>query len=404
MYYTPYTDSGLGVEMKRSIRSLAGLAIAAQVAFVASWIVAGTLQPHYSGTASGVSALAAHGVRDPWIAIAAYVLLGLGVAALAPGLWATLPRRRATGVAAGLFVLAGAGFVVAGLARLDCDLSQAACNARFDAGRLSWPTSLHLWAGLVTEAALVLTPFALARALWPSPVAALALAAGATGVAIGVAAWMSYGAGAPDGVVERIELGVTHLWVVIVAAGILYETRPAPKLSAPAALRPRDFFGSAWSGEGVALGVPARLWRPFAPRFALTRETTWHSEEVALVRDRAVLSNGRVEERLRYARFVDPSHLHVSADDMPDGADVTIDERGYQVAPYRVLLPVGPARFILKSRDQATLERDGTLRYIARLTWHRLPIARLEMRARPVDTVPPAGASAHQPGGERVQL
>jgi len=376
--------------MKRWIRSLAWFAVAAQAVFVAAWIAAGALQPHYSASDSGVSALAAHGMRDPWIAMAGFAVLGLGVAALAPGLRAVLPRRRAAAVAAGLFVIAGAGFVVAGLSRLDCDLSQAACSARFDAGRLSWHTSLHLWAGLVTELALVLTPFALARALWPSPVGVLALTSGTTGVAIGVAALILHGAGAPDGVVERIELAFTHVWVVIVAAGILHETRGMPKLSAPAALRPRDFFGSAWSGEGVALGVPALLWRRLGPRFTLTRETTWHSEQIAVVRDRAVLSNGRVEERLRYARFVDPSHIHVSSDDMPDGAEVTIDEDGYRSAPYRVLAPVGPLRFILRSRDQATVESDGTLFYIARLSWHGLPVARLEMRARAVDTTPPA--------------
>ena len=376
--------------MKRSIRSLAWFAIAAQAVFVAAWIVAGALQPHYSASDSGVSALAAHGMRDPWIAMAGFVVLGLGVAALAPGLRAVLPRRRRQPPRGGLFVIAGAGFVVAGLSRLDCDLSQAACNARFDAGSLSWHTSLHVWAGVATEVALVLTPFALAYVLWPSPVGVLALTCGTTGITIGVAGVILHGAGAPDGVVERIELAFTHAWVVIVAAGILYETRRAPKLSAPAALRPRDFFGSAWSGEGVALGVPAFLWRRFGPRFTLTRETTWHSEQVALVRDRAVLSNGRVEERVRYARFVDPSHIHVSSDDMPDGAEVTIDEEGYRISPYRVLAPVGPLRFILRSRDQASVEPDGTLHYIARLSWYGLPVARLEMRARAVDTTPPA--------------
>src|SRR5712691_8410032 len=179
--------------MRRWIRSLAWFAIAAQAVFVVAWIVAGALQPHYSGSASGVSALAAHGMRHPWIAMAAFVALGLGVAALAPGLRAVLPRRRAAAIAIGLFVLAGAGFVAIGLARVDCDLSLAACSARFDAGELSWQTSLHLWAGLITQAALLLTPFALARALWPSPVGALSLACGVAGVAIAVGSLILYG-------------------------------------------------------------------------------------------------------------------------------------------------------------------------------------------------------------------
>ncbi len=372
--------------MRRSIRSLAWFAVAAQPAFVASWLVAGALQPRYSGSDSGVSALAARGAHHPWIAMIGFVVLGLGVAALAPALRALLPRPGAPAV---LFLVAGASIAVVGLSRLDCDVSHAACRARLDAGALSWHTSLHVWSGVVMRIALVLTPFALARSLWPSPSGALALLGGAIGLAVSAVALILYGAGAPDGVVERIELAIVHLWVVVVAGGILYETRGAPKLSAPAALRPRDFFGRAWIGEGVVLGVPAFLWRPIAPRFTVTRQTTWHSDDVALVRDRAELANGRVEERLRFARFVDPSHIHVSEDDMPDGADVSIGEQGYQVAPYRVLAPVGPARFMLTSRDQATVEPDGTLRYITRLSWHSLPVARLEMRARPIDTTPP---------------
>jgi hypothetical protein len=299
-----------------------------------------------------------------------------------------LARRRATTVAAGLFVLAGLSIVVIGLARPDCNLSQAACDARLDASKLSWHTDVHVWAGLVMRLALILTPFALARALWPSPTAALALLSGGIGLAICAVALVLYGAGAPDGLVERIELVVVNLWVVIVAVGILYETRPAPKLSAPAALRPRDFFGSAWSGEGIALGIPALLSRPFGAHFTLSRETTWLSDEVALVRDRAVFSNGRLEERLRYARFVDPSHIHVSSDDMPNGTDVTITDEGYQVAPYRLLVPIGPLGFMVRARDQATVEHDGTLKYVVRVNWHGLPVARVEMRARPVDTEP----------------
>ena len=53
-----------------------------------------------------------------------------------------------------------------------------------------------------------------------------------------------------------------------------------------------------------------------------------------------------------------------------------------------MLVAVGPVRFMLTSRDQATVEHDGTLEYVVRLSWHGLPVARVEMRARPVDTEP----------------
>jgi hypothetical protein len=41
---------------------------------------------------------------------------------------------------------------------------------------------------------------------------------------------------------------------------------------------------------------------------------------------------------------------------------------------------------MLRSRDQATIEPDGTLHYVARLRWHGLPVASLDMRAHAVDT------------------
>jgi hypothetical membrane protein len=380
------------------VRALAVLAIAVHPLFIAAWVVSEARQPRYSPLRSGVSDLAAQTARSPWIEIAALVALGLAFAALGAGLRGVLPAGRAGTLAAALFLVVGIGFVIAGSFRLDCDLGQAGCMARYNAGALSWHTDVHLWAGVVTQVALVLTPFAIGWALWPSPVAVAALLAGVFGVEIGLAGAVvhaSTGSGG-DGLSERIQLVMAQTWAVLVAAGVLYETRRPPRLSRAAPLRPKDFFGSSWTGEGVAVGIPAFLWRPFGPRFALSRGTTWISEDVAIVRDRAVLRNGRVEERIRYARFTDPAHIHVTADDMPDGADIEIDEQGYRIAPHRVLAPIGPMRVILTSHDQATVERDGTLRYVCRLRWHGLPVARLEMRARPIDTGPatPVGPAA----------
>jgi hypothetical protein len=381
--------------MKTVIRSLAIGAIAAQVAFVASWIVAAALTPGYSHADSGVSALAAHGMPHPWIVMAGLALLGLSALALAPGVRSVLPPRRSATVAAVLFAIVGLGFMVTAFSRLDCDLAQHACSTRFDDGELTWHTSLHLWAGLVVSVALVGTALALARALWPSPAGALALLAGIEGAAILIIAFVLYDAtGAPDGIVDRVQLLAAQLWLVIVAVGILHETRGAPRLAEPTPLRPRDFFGSSWAGEGQVQPWPYVAW---GPRFAFTRSTTWKSEDVGVVRDRATFGNGRVEERLRFARIVDPAHIHVTSDDIPDGVEVIIDEDGYRTAPYRVLMPVGPLRFMVSCRDETWLEPDGSLTYRVHARWHGLPVGRLDMRGHPTEDAPVGAARAEEP-------
>jgi hypothetical protein len=365
------------------IRSLAWLAVAAQAVFVASWLVAGALQPGYSHADSYVSALAAPVARHPWIVMAGLAVYGLSAWAVAIGLRPVLPDRTASRVAVALFAVVGAAVVVAAFAQPDCNPTLRSCSE-----------SVHGWAAFVARLALVATPFALARALWPSPTAALALLAGGAGLAIGV---LGLVAGGPDGTTERAELFAGQLWLIIVAAGILHETRPAPRFSAPAALRPRDFFGSTWQGEGRLRPFPSALSGALAPAVTVSRTTTWKSEDIGLVRDRMEFRSGRVEERLRFAHLVDPSHIHVTADDMPDGADLRLDEDGVRMAPFRLAVPVGPIRFVVRCHPQARVEPDGTLVYDVPVRWHGLPVARAELRARPVDTTAAperAGATA----------
>jgi hypothetical protein len=101
-----------------------------------------------------------------------------------------------------------------------------------------------------------------------------------------------------------------------------------------------------------------------------------------------------VEEQLRFAHFTDPSHIHVTSDDLPDGVDVIIDEAGYRTAPYRGIVPVGPLRLIVNCRDETKLEPDGSLTYRVYATWHGWPVGRLDMRGRPVEDTPLAHARA----------
>jgi hypothetical protein len=63
--------------------------------------------------------------------------------------------------------------------------------------------------------------------------------------------------------------------------------------------------------------------------------------------------------------------------------------------PYRVAIPVGPVHFGLKVRDSATVE-DGTLINRLKISWFGLPVARVELRARPA-TCSPASSERRAP-------
>jgi hypothetical protein len=369
----------------RAARRLAWLAIAAQAVFVAAWVLAGALEPGYSHLDQAFSELGARDARHPAITNAAYVVMGLALVGLAPALAAVLPRRRAASVAAALFALSGVAFVAVALLPLDCGLTvDRACVDAWEAGELSWRTTAHLWAGLAFDAAFVLTPFAVAWALWPRHSALLAILAAAAALPILVGAlFAGEAAGVGEGLAQRLGFAGVHAWVVLVAAGILSSTRPEPAPGPLVPVRPRDFFGRAWTGRGELVFWPGWPWRPRG--FEFRREVTWVSDEVWLARDTVRFDDGEVESHEMVARLAEPGRVHVMGDDVPGGADLLLEEGGYRMAPYRFSVPVGPLRFGLRPRDDVRpADPDGTLEWTIRFTWLGLPVARLRGHVRPV--------------------
>ena len=367
----------------RLARVLAWAALAGQVLFIAAWIVGGALEPGYSHVEQAISELGASDATHPWIVNTGLVLFGLSIAALGPALLAVLPRRRATRVAMALFVMAGAAVVLSGLFQLDCGMTQDRCLDRFHAGELSWQHSAHLWLGLVFDLAFVATPFAIARSLWPRDSGLLALACGVSGVVILA---LFIGLDQPDvgaaGLFQRIGLGVVHLWVLIVAVGVLHTTRTEPEPEPLTPLRPREFFEGAWKGPGELVPFPYFFWRRFPLRFEARRDFTWFSDEAWLMDDVATFRSGRVEHRRRFFHLVAPDRVHVTADDAPDGMDILLEEGGYRLTRYKFVVPIGPMRFALRCRDEHRLDNDGTLIDTMRLSWHGLPVARITIHAR----------------------
>jgi hypothetical protein len=364
-------------------RKLAWAALAGQLVFIASWVVAGALQPGYSHVDQGVSELGARGAEHPLIVNAGLVVLGLTFVALGVALLAVLPSR----LTAGLLVASGVAVIASGVIRLDCGLSDARCEGLWRAGDLSWHESGHLWAGLAMRVLLVLTPFALAWALSPGPLGLLAAGAGFAGMAIGVGAFLLYGGdNAGDGLIQRFEFLVLHLWVLIVATGILYATRRAPAPGRLVRLRPRDFFAAEWSGEGSLVAWPFFLWRRLARPFEARRSSTWLSERLWRIDDEAGYAPDRVQRRRMYCEFVDENRIEITAGDLPEGASVHIEEDGYRMTPFRMDFPIGPLAIPIRVHDVSRVDPDGTLlnTFEARSLVFGLPLARVTFRVRPV--------------------
>jgi hypothetical protein len=329
-----------------------------------------------------VSELGARGAEHPLIANAGLVVFGLTFVALGVALLALLPSR----VAAALFVAAGVAVIASGVIRLDCGLSDPHCEALWRAGGLSWHESGHLWAGLISRVLLALTPFALARALWPGPVASLAAWAGFTGIGIGVVAFFLYGdSSAGDGLLQRFEFAVLHLWVLIVAVGILYATRRAPAPGQLVRLSPRDFFAGEWTGEGSLVVRPFFLWRRLARPFEAHRSSTFLSDRVVRFDDEARYTPTRVQRRRTYCEFVSENRIEITAGDLPEGACAQIEEDGYRIAPFRMDFPIGPVSIPIRVHDVSRVEADGTLlnTFEARSLVFGVRLARLTFRVRP---------------------
>ena len=373
---------GRGTQDRRA-RTLAWYAVAAQIAFVLAWLVAGLLEPGYSFVEQAISELGARDAEHAWIVNAALVALGASFAALGIALRRVLPRRPAASATVALLVLAGLATVAAGLLPLDCGMTvNEACERSWRAGDLRWQHDGHLWAAFASQLALLPTPFLIARALWPSNEAVAALAAGAGGLLIAAGATLGYGADTgADGLVQRASVAALHAWCLILAAGVLHATRGPARPGPLVRARPRDFLASSWTGEGEVVGRPAWFWRHFPARFSVRRACKWADDRLWVFDDEAWIGE-RVERRRYYCAMEGPERIRVTGDDLPQGVEVLVEDDGYRVLPFQAAVPIGPVRLPVHCEDRSHMEPDGTLVQVLDVRFLGVPAARLSVRAR----------------------
>jgi hypothetical membrane protein len=378
-------------ESRRPVTAAAWFAIAGQFLFVVTWLVSAALQPEYSHLEQYVSELGAGTADAPWLVNGGLVLLGLTFAGLAFGLRSALPRTRAAVVAVALFVVAGLLFVVGGLFALECAPTLAAsCDRAFEAGDLSVASHVHIWSSLAMQVALLLGPFALAWATWRGPTGRPALVAGLAGVAITGVTYLPHASDSEGavGLAQRFGLASVHVWVGLVAIGLLVwaggrRARIAGSRGANGDLEPFRFLAPSWSGEGEVRYRRWLGWLRLPRRFSWNRRVEYPGEAVWLVHDVLSYENGGpVVNRTMVARPLAPNVMHLTADDMPGGGDAVLTPGGLDLEPYWVLSPYFGLPWPLRCSGEVRLgDGDSLAGRIDMSLMGFLPVGRLSLRA-----------------------
>jgi hypothetical protein len=140
-------------------------------------------------------------------------------------------------------------------------------------------------------------------------------------------------------------------------------------------LQPREFFRGCWRGEGEL--VPHSLLRAFVRRehIRLFSEANWLSDTIWLVKDRMEFSSGWVHQRNMFAELIAPDRIHVTADDMPLGADILLHERGFRFTPYHAWGSFRGRVYRMRFTDNCLLDERGKIHDTIRMHYHGFPVA-----------------------------
>jgi uncharacterized protein DUF3833 len=142
-------------------------------------------------------------------------------------------------------------------------------------------------------------------------------------------------------------------------------------------LRAREFFSRPWSGRGEF--VPSLLGARGARRFRFRSECEFLSDDEWIVHDTMEFDDGKASVRTMRARLVVPERIEVTADDMPGGTELQLEERGFRFRPYVLKVPLGPLRIRIHCRDRCWLDDDGVLHDEIDLRFLALPVGRITM-------------------------
>ena len=144
-------------------------------------------------------------------------------------------------------------------------------------------------------------------------------------------------------------------------------------------LQPKKFFRGMWAGEGEL--IPHFLLRWLLPRekISFSSEMVWLTDTIWIVEDYFEFSIRGVLERKMFAELTAPDRLHLTADDLPLGADVLLHEQGFTFAPYFLFAKNRGKVYRLRCHDECSINEKGYLHKTIRMYYRGFPVATIRL-------------------------
>lgn len=126
-------------------------------------------------------------------------------------------------------------------------------------------------------------------------------------------------------------------------------------------LEPRKFFSGVWRGEGELIPSFLSAWIVPKEQVRLRSRPIWLSDTIWKVEESFEFSSGRIIERKMFAELIASDRVHITADDMPLGADITLHERGFRFSPYYILVNFGGGKRQIRCKDDNRVDENGII-------------------------------------------
>ena len=86
--------------------------------------------------------------------------------------------------------------------------------------------------------------------------------------------------------------------------------------------------------------------------------------------------------RRMFVEIIGKNRLHVTADDMPLGADITLHEKGFYFTPYLIWFHYKGRRWRLKCMDENMIDDSGVINDRIRMFFMGFPIATMHLAVK----------------------